>query len=234
MGVVLPSEKTTPTLTASSAKVLLYGPPKIGKTTLAAGLDPDNTLFLATEPGLGAQSVFKVDIRSWDEFRQVGALLAGTGHAKEFKTVVIDTVDELFRFCEEKVLADLGVQHASDAPYGKGWRAISDEWRLRIGKFAALGFGTWFVSHATDREIEQRIGKMTKTVPTLPNRAWDFLEGFCDYILFATSEQTPDGERRIVRTAAAEHYVAGGRYTLEDPLPLESAAVWQALEGASK
>jgi hypothetical protein len=230
----LPTEKSSPTLTASSAKVLLYGWPKIGKTTLAAGLDPEHTLFLATEPGHGALSIFKVDIGSWQDFRNVGALLSGDTHAKEFNTVVIDTVDELFRMCEEYVLADLGISHASDAGYGKGWAAISNEWRLRISKFANLGFGTWFISHAKDVEIEQRVGKLTKTVPTLPGRGWDFLEGFCDYILFATSEQTPDGEQRILHTSAAEHYIAGGRRTLPDPLPLDPKAVWTELEKAGK
>ena len=110
------------------------------------------------------------------DFRNVGGLLASPTHAKEFTTVIIDTVDELFRMCEEQVLKDLGIQHASDAGYGKGWRAIADKWRLRIGSSPRWASASWFISHAKDVEIEQRIGKLTKTVPTLPPRAWDFLK----------------------------------------------------------
>ena len=51
--VELPTEKSERTLTASTAKVLLYGPPKIGKSTLAVSVRSDFSVgssTMATSP----------------------------------------------------------------------------------------------------------------------------------------------------------------------------------------
>jgi SpoVK/Ycf46/Vps4 family AAA+-type ATPase len=61
---ILPKQKTPPSLSLETSKLLVYGPPGIGKSTLAASIDPDRTLFLATEPGLGGLEVFQREIRS--------------------------------------------------------------------------------------------------------------------------------------------------------------------------
>lgn len=228
---LLPDKKTPPQLTADTAKVLLVGAPKIGKTTLAANLDPDHTLILATEPGTGALEAFETPIRTWDEFRAVGAELAEGKHP--FKIVVIDTIDELLKMCGDKVLRGLGVKHASDLEYGKGWGAITDEFRLRVGRLASLGLGVWFISHAKDVEIEERVGTYTKHVPSIGGKAGEWVTGFVDFILFAAYEAQGDqGERRVLRTAATRDYEAGGRVTLPDPLPLDAAAVKKAMADA--
>lgn len=215
MTSLLPTEKTAPSLSATTSSVLLFGPAKIGKSTLAADLDPDHTIFLATEPGLNAQEVFVVPIESWEHFREVGAELAKGEH--EFTTVVIDTVDELYKLCADSVLKKLGVAHPSDLEYGKGWAAVTDEFRLRVPKLAGVG-GLWFISHSKEVEIKQRVGTLTKIVPSLSGGAAKFLEQFCDFIFYVGSEQTADGDVRILRTQATENFGAGGRLTLPDPL----------------
>lgn len=228
---LLPSSKTKTGLDPSTAKVLLYGPPKIGKSTLASKFDSDHALFLACEPGLGGLDVFQVPISSWADFRAVGSELAQGDH--RFKMVVVDTIDELVRYCTEDVLAKLGVAHASDAAYGKGWAAINDEFRLRISKLASLGLGIWFVSHAEDKKIEQRVGTISKTVPTVGGKARDFIIGFVDCILLATSIQTEEGDQRVLRTRSTENYEAGCRGgTLPDPLKLDAGVLRQAMERA--
>lgn len=218
MTTLLPAEKTSPTLDLATAKVLLYGPPKVGKTTLAAGLNPDNTVFLATEAGYGGLSVFKVDIRSWDDFRKVYAELAEAGHT--YKTVVVDTVDMLFQLCLDAACSELGVKHPADAEWGKGWQAVADKWRLGVGLLASLGMGVWFISHAKPVEIEQRVGKRTVTVPTVAPKARDFLMGFVDYIFFETIDATAEGEPRVLRTRPSLDYEAGQRLPLPDPIAL--------------
>lgn len=231
---VLPTERTKAGKEAVKAHVLLYGPPKIGKSTTAAQFNPDHTLFIPTEPGLSALSVYSVPTTSWEQFRSVGAELAAGDHP--FQTVVIDTVDVLYKLCSDAVLERLGVEHASDSPYGKGWAAIADEWQLRVSKLASLGLGVWFISHSVDERIEKRVGTITKTVPTLKGKGRDFITGFVDYILLAESEQTQEGERRVLRTRPAENYEAGGRTMpgkpLPDPLPLDAQALHKAMDEA--
>ncbi len=228
---MLPASKTPPTISPQRAKVLLYGPPKVGKSTLCANLDPDRTLMLACEPGLGALETFQVPINTWDEFRQVGQDLASTEH--DFTTVVIDTVDQLFDRCSDDTMKKLGVAHASDLGYGKGWKAISQEWSMRVAKLASLGLGVWFVSHSKEVEINSRVGSLTKMVPTLPKTGRDFILGFVDFILYAEVQRTADGETRLLRTSASENYEAGGRVVLPDPLPLDAIALTEAMAQAT-
>lgn len=229
--MTLPTEKSPPTLSAESMKALIFGAPKVGKSTLASTLE-DKALFLATEPGLGGLEVYKEDITSWTQFREIGAELAEGKH--EFRLVVIDTVDELHRMCTDYVLEKQGVAYPGDLEYGKGWAMVNDEFRLRIAKLAGLGLGVVFISHAKEVEIKQNVGTTTRIVPTLSGKARDFIIGFVDFILYAAMEQTPDGERRILRTSAGENFEAGGRITLTDPLPLDGQALRKDIERAYK
>jgi hypothetical protein len=228
---ILPTDKTKPTLSAETAKGLLYGPPKIGKTETIANLDPDHTLMLATEAGYGALEAFVKPVGSWTEFRAVGPELKKGGHP--FTTLAVDTVDELFKFCTDQVMKDLKITHPSDLDYGKGWAAVTDEFRLRVGALCSLGLGVWFISHSVDRDVKTRTGgELTVTSPSLSGKAREWLLGFVDYILYARSEVGEEGETRVVRTVATENYVAGGRVVLPDPLPLNAAAIKGAISEA--
>lgn len=209
MTITLPTEKTAPSLSATTAKVLLYGPPKIGKTTLAGTLNPDHTLVLATEAGQGALEAYIQPIQTWEDFRNVYAALASTEH--HYKTVVVDTVDLLHEMCSHAVMAELGIQHPSDLEWGKGWKAVSDKFKLAIGGLTNLGLGIWFISHAKDVEIKQRIGTITRSTPSVSGASRDFLTGFCDHIFYMTSVDTEAGEQRVIKTDASEYWEAGSR-----------------------
>jgi hypothetical protein len=207
--IELPTKKTAPTLSATTAKVLLYGPPKIGKTTLAGTINPDTTLILATEAGQGALEAYIQPVPNWQSFREVYAALSVGNHA--YETVVIDTVDLLQDFCQEFTMKELGVLHPSDLGYGKGWRAVSDRFKLGVGGLASLGLGIWFISHSKDVEVDQRVGKITKTVPSVSGAARDFLTGFCDHIFYMAAVDTEGGEVRAIKTDASEYWEAGSR-----------------------
>lgn len=230
--VELPTQRSVPALDAARAKVLLYGPPKIGKTTLASNLDPDRTLFICTEPGHGALSIYSVTPKDWTEFREIGAQLAQQEHP--FTTVVIDTIDQLQKMCADDVLGSLGVRHASDLEYGKGWGAITDEFSLRIAKLAGLGLGVWMISHARSEEVKQRVGSITVMSPTISGGPGRFVNAFADFILFATSEQTEIGEQRLLRTVATENFQAGCRVPLPDRIPLDATLVKAAMDDACR
>lgn len=226
--MTLPTEKSKPGLRLSTAKALLYGPPKIGKSTFVAELAADHTLFLPCEPGLGALEVYAEDVRDWATFRRVVDDLASD--PGRFRIVAVDTVDELYRMCTDHVCQKLGIEHPADAEYGKGWAAVADEFRLRVGKLANLGLGVWFISHAKDVEVKKKVGTKTVTTSTLAGQGRQFITGFVDLIFLATWEGDEESSRRILRTQGGEEHEAGGRLPkgvlpLTDPLPLEAAAL---------
>jgi hypothetical protein len=239
MTSILPTKKTTPTLTWEGAKVFLYGSPKSGKTTLAAGFDSDNTLFICTEPGIGGLSVFAKPVGTWHEFLQTCLALATAEHG--YKTVVIDTIDELQRMCTEHVLKDLSASmklatpatSLGDFEWGKGWKAFADEWHRAISKLGTLGVGLVFISHAKFEEIKQRVGTIQKAVPTLSGTARTFVLGFCDFIWYAEVTADEDGTpKRILHTDASPLFEAGSRLTLPSPLPLDPQAIKAAMAQA--
>ncbi len=95
----LPTAKTPPKRSLSNVSILLYGPSKIGKSSFASQA-PD-AIFLATEPGLNALEVYQQPIGSWPDFLDACAELAKGKHP--FKTVVIDTIDILYRLCADHI-----------------------------------------------------------------------------------------------------------------------------------
>lgn len=230
--MTLPTEKSPRTLSPDKVKALLYGPPKIGKSTFVSEINPDHTLFISTEPGLGSLEVFEAPVRNWLEFLAIGEAL--TKDRKHFQVVAIDTVDELYRMCADHVCAQLGVKHPSDAEYGKGWAAVADEFRLRLGKISGLGMGVWFISHAVDREVNAKVGKKTVTQSTLSGQGRQFLIGFVDFIFLATWEGDEEDDKRVLRTQGSAHHEAGGRVPkgvepLPDPLPLDAGVLRKAM-----
>ena len=88
MPVALPSERSMPTANLSQQTILIYGPPKIGKSSFASRFP--EALFFECEPGLNQLPVFKVPTYTWEDFLAAGKLVASGNH--RFKSVVLDTV----------------------------------------------------------------------------------------------------------------------------------------------
>ena len=234
----LPTSKTPPRTGIENKKILIAGAQKVGKSTLAAGFDPDHTLFVATEPGLDAHEVYQEQCDSWTKFREIGQDLAKGDHP--FKYVVIDTVDVLATFCADHVMEGMarseglsGFVHPSDFGYGKGWRAVEDEWKLRVAKLCSLGFGVIFISHLKESTVKTKVGETTVFSPEVGQKAQrEWLLGFVDYILWATIED----DKRVLHTQPTALFpVAGGRTIrpMPDPIPLDAKVLREEYEKAS-
>jgi len=223
MTLTLPSERTKPTLDLSGRSLLLYGHPKTGKSTFASRF-PD-ALFLECEPGLGNLEVFKVPTPSWPEFLEACKLVAAGGHP--FKTIVIDTADNAFKFCSDHICQKHGVEYEGDLGHGKGWAFVKNEWHRVLTKLASLPYGLVLISHAVDKQIQTRTGEFTKTIPTLPDRARGVVLGLVAMILYCDVVASKDAQgnvvaRRMIHTKPHVNYEAGARTgRLPEALPLD-------------
>lgn len=210
--MLLPTQKTPPKPNLADLTVLTYGPTKIGKSTWCS--HAESALFLSTEPGLNSLEVFQVPIRSWDELLTVCGEIAEGKH--EFKTVIIDTVDNAYRMCADYVCRKFKVEHESDLGYGKGFSLTNNEFQRVLNKLAFMPYGLYLVSHSQEIEIETRTGKYNKTVPTLPEKARKIVLGLVDMVLYCDIEAVtgPDNKvvgRRVMRTKPSLYYEAGDR-----------------------
>ena len=116
---LLPTTKTPPKNSLADLTVMVYGPTKIGKTTLCS--QAEGALFLATEPGLNALDVFQAPILNWEDLLNACAEISEGKHP--FKTVIIDTIDNAYKFCTDYVLKKFKIEHESDLGYRQGLRA---------------------------------------------------------------------------------------------------------------
>jgi hypothetical protein len=226
--MTLPTEKQTPTISPENARILVYGEPGSGKTSLGAGLDPEHTLILATEPGTGGLEAYVQEVRTWEEFLNVGAELAKGKH--RFKQIVVDTADALQTMCQDHAIATLNktegttFTYPGDFAYGKGWDAVSKEWR-RLSRFAQLGYGVMFTSHSKAEEIERPVGKVTRYSPTLSGASLKWLAGFCEFVFYLEVVNIGGKDVRVLRSNKSPLHVAKGRVQrpMPDPLVIEAA-----------
>jgi hypothetical protein len=201
----LATEASEPSTRLGDYIMLLFGEKKIGKTTLASLFD--KAYFVRTESGTKALRVYGSDITSWDMAK---AFLKAIRKDKRFGTVVIDTIDMLYRYCEQAVCRKLGIDDPSEEEWGRGWRAIRSEFEPWLAALAATGKGLILISHANEQEIKTRTGeRYHKVMPTMPKQARDIIEAMVD--IWAC--YTYDGRTRVLILRGDDHVSAGHRLT---------------------
>lgn len=205
---LLPIEVSKPKINFNEYTTLIYGAPKVGKSTLASQFE--SPLFVAAEAGLNALETFNVPVGDWETFIQICAEIAKGEH--KYKTIVIDTVDNLFKFCSNYICKKQNIQHESELEWGKGWKLVKEEFFRVITKLSHLKYGLVLISHAEPSEIKTRTGFITKWVPTMSNQAKEVVLPICDFIFFCTIEMTQEGEKRLIRCRPSENWEAGSRF----------------------
>jgi len=233
----LPKSKSVPVSSLQAMTILVYGRPKIGKSTFCS--QAPGAIFLATEPGLHSLSVHQLPITDWAGLLEACNLLAAGKH--EFQTIVIDTVDLAFRMCERQVCEDNGIKHVADLKWGKGYALANNEFFRVMTKLGHMPYGVILTSHAVQFEVDDRTGKFMRTMPTLGPKARDIVTGMADMIMFADVEHSKDSktgaftERRVLRTQPSKFWDAGDRTgRLPDTVDLGWAAFVKAFEGGAK
>ena len=225
-----------------SKSILIFGSPKIGKSTFAAGADKvlffnfeDGTEFLPldTEP---------IPIQKWTELKAYVKQLRDPEIQQMYHTIVVDTVTIAAQLCEQYICLQNGVTHIRDIPYGAGYSMPATEFFNVFHEISMLGYGIIFLAHTKTQNSEYLDEKgeyIQQVTADVDKRIFSVLNGMCDIIAYAEKQydpQTKTMERVLYTDADAPDKVTGGRCAQFFPkvIPLSYKVFEQELEKAVK
>lgn len=233
--MALPTAPTRARLNPERVRLLMYGPPGCGKTTFAAGWNPDTNLHIDLEGGTRflPSSGLRMYPQNFREFQAAVVELTSTKH--NIRTVTIDTMDALIRMADAEAARRGGKTAAALVDFGKG---ITDRNALvqnEILKLSNSPLGVIFLSHAA-KAVTSVDGKdVEKFYPSIPvgngkePGLREFMMGVVDFLWAAR----PAPNRTIV-TADSEHYEVKSRVGIGGDVPLDPKAAYAALGAACK
>ena len=154
----------------------------MGKTTTATKFP--NHLLLSFEKGYNAiPGAMAQPINSWSEFRKVLRQLKEPEVQKKFETIIIDTADIAYDYCEAYICANHNVDAIGDIGYGKGYTLAGKEFDECLRKIVQLNYGLVLISHAVDKTFTDESGKeYNQIVPTLGNKPRNIVARMCKLV----------------------------------------------------
>jgi hypothetical protein len=165
----LPKKKVK-ALRKSPKNMVIYGPPKIGKTSALASLD--GCLILDLEDGSDMVDALKIKANNLSELSQIGQSILK--EEKPYKYIAVDTITQLELWCESeaKVLyrntpmgknfdrSEKGLSVLS-LPNGAGYLYLRMAYKKWLNRLNSLADHVILVGHLKDRVIEKKGKEVT-------------------------------------------------------------------------
>lgn len=232
-------------------RIVLYGPPKVGKTSFAASI-PDN-LILDFEGGSGAQSANRIDKNRIDTFEKVLDVLKQIYDQKHrFKFLTLDTLDWLQEIVFEKAAKEHNQPTVAAVPYGVGFATVQNLWRQILDGLELIqeekGMAILCLAHShivtynsptseSYNRVSLKLHEKEKGNSTVSLfREWVDVIAYVNSEVFV-KEEDAGFKKKIRRATAGERtmhlvdhpaFLAGNRYAL----PSEIAFDWPSLQEA--
>lgn len=116
-------------------RIVIYGVHGIGKSTF--GSECPKPIFIQTESGLDALGVEAFELATnYEQVLQALEYLIDTEH--QYQTVVVDSLDWLEKLIFQHVARMKGVTDISEIPFGRGYVAAENEWKLILDRLNIL------------------------------------------------------------------------------------------------
>ena len=149
----------------SPKNIIIYGPPKIGKTSVLAELD--NCLIIDLEDGSDMIDALKIKVHSLKELADVGREIIKQG--KPYKYIAIDTISKLEEWCESEakqiyMKTPMGKNFETknpgmsilSLPNGGGYLYLRMAYKKWIDRMNMLAPHIILVGHLKDKMLEKK------------------------------------------------------------------------------
>lgn len=216
-------------------KMGLYGDPGTGKSVFSS--KAPNAFFICTDGNyawledFGADPNAHIDVSSWDEMKKV---INNKELLQKYDTIVIDLLEDAFKWCEAEYCVKNRLDHVSDAGYGKGYDTTRNEFFVQISKLLSMDKNIILIMHGTQIVVKDRRGvEHTKFVPSprLPDKLIDMIEGRLRYFLrcYVKAEETKEGtlvKKRYLSLVPKENEFGIIRGVDENTIPHDIPLDW--------
>ena len=124
--------------------LLLYGAPKVGKSTMLSKLD--DCLIIDTERGANMLEGYIESINNRDELLEILIQLKESKDIK-YKYIALDTIDKIAEWAEQRVCEEESVRSLSDLAFGKGYGLTREKVSKTIEAFLSVTEHLIIVGH---------------------------------------------------------------------------------------
>ncbi len=207
-------------------KMLLYGEPGVGKSVFAC--HAPKPFFICTDGNyewledFGADPNAYIRVSSWSEAKD-----AFDQSFDGYDTIVVDLLEDLFKWCESEFCTKSKIDHISDIGYGKGYDITRNEFFLELCKLINKDKHIIFITHGIQYVVKDRRGvEHTKYGPSsrIPDKVMDMIEGRVRYCLrcYLKAEDMGNGvmvKRRYLSLVPKENEFGIARGIDEDNVP---------------
>lgn len=214
---ILNLQPTTISRDLKGKYVLVYGAPKVGKTSFAARFKKN--LLCAFEMGYNAiDGIYAQPIQKWTEFKLLLRQLEQPAAKEKFDTVTIDTASIAYDLCEQFVCAQNSVQKISEIPWGQGYTQVKAEFEASLRKITMMGYGLILIAHQEIRKETIDGNDVEFYSPALNKRCYEICNRLVDVIGYIAVEWDAEGNsERWLYTRQTPRVVAGSRYKYLPP-----------------
>lgn len=219
---------------------MLFGMPKVGKTTFYHDLFGKRAIFARTEKGSKAiPGLMGQDIASWSDFMKFKAQLKRKEVRKMFDAIVVDTYDNLCIYLERYIKNKYEVDKLNDANggWGAGQKEFTELMLMTLNEIESYGYTVHFISHVSIKteKLPGTEEEFEKYIPAASKRGMEVATKMVDNILFGYLTVDPETrkEKRALYTRETLYFQAGTRFKhLKSVLPFDAGEYQKAVDEA--
>lgn len=218
--ITLPENKRRDLSQRKKRKIWIYGQSFTGKTTLANQfpdplmLNTDGNIANVDAPYLLINDIVKTEgrmttrVMGWEVFLNILETLEQKQN--DFKTIVVDLLEDVFELCRAYTFKELGIEHESDAGFGKGYDIVRKRYLDAMKRLTNMDYENIVLLSKEDvsKSITKKGGENITTIrPDIQDKVASKLAGMVDVVARAYV----DNDKYYLSFKSNEFVFGGGR-----------------------